>query len=74
MKIPSSEHVIAGVITMSKTDRHSLCQKVCQIISVIPENWHFNSRLVLKATKQLWRVNGMVAEAEIRRWRQFEIW
>ena len=37
--------------TTSKTDRHLLCQKVRQRISVIPENWHFNSRFVLKTTK-----------------------
>ena len=30
---------------------HLLCQKVRQRISVIPENWHFNSRFVLKTTK-----------------------
>ena len=36
---------------MSKVDRHLLCQKVRQSISVIPENWHFNSRFVLKTTK-----------------------
>ena len=35
----------------SKTDRHLLRQKVRQRISVIPENWHFNSRFVLKTTK-----------------------
>ena len=35
----------------SKLDRHLLRQKVCQRISVIPENWHFNSRFVLKTTK-----------------------
>ena len=28
-----------------------LRQKVCQRISVIPENWQFNSRFVLKTTK-----------------------
>ena len=40
---------------MSKTDRHLLRQKVHQRISVMktntlmfPENWHFNSRFVLK--------------------------
>ena len=32
-------------------DRHLLRQKVRQRISVIPENWHFNSRFVLKTTK-----------------------
>ena len=37
--------------TTSKTDRHLLYQKVRQRISVIPENWHFNSRFVLKTTK-----------------------
>ena len=37
----------------SKPDRHLLRQKVCQRISVIPENWHFNSRFVLKTTKTL---------------------
>ena len=36
---------------MSKTERHSLRQKVCQRISVIPENRHLNSRFVLKTTK-----------------------
>ena len=36
---------------MSKIDCHLLCQNVCQRISVIPENWHFNSRFVLKTTK-----------------------
>ena len=36
---------------MSKTDRHLLRQKVCQRISIIPENWHFDSRFVLKTTK-----------------------
>ena len=35
----------------SKIDHHLLRQKVRQRISVIPENWHFNSRFVLKATK-----------------------
>ena len=29
--------------TTSKTDLHLLRQKVCQRISVILENWHFNS-------------------------------
>ena len=37
--------------TMSKMDCHSLRQKVCQRISVIPENWHFYSCFVLKTTK-----------------------
>ena len=32
-------------------DRHLLRQKVHQRISVIPENWHFNSRFVLNTTK-----------------------
>ena len=36
---------------MSKTDHHLLRQKVHQRISVIPENWHFKSRFVLKTTK-----------------------
>ena len=36
---------------MSKTDRQLLRQKVRQRISVIPENWHFNSCFVLKTTK-----------------------
>ena len=43
--------------TTSKTDRHLLRQKVRQRISVMktnalmfPENWHFNSRFVLKTT------------------------
>ena len=36
---------------MSKTDRQLLRQKVRRRISVIPENWHFNSYFVLKATK-----------------------
>ena len=36
---------------MSKTECHSLRQRVCQRISVIPENWHFNSRFVMKTTK-----------------------
>ena len=30
---------------MSKMDHHLLRQKIRQRISVIPENWHFNSRL-----------------------------
>ena len=42
---------IAGVFTTSKTDCHLLCQKVRLRIAVIPENWHFNSRFVLKTTK-----------------------
>ena len=37
--------------TTSKMDCHLLRQRVRQRISVIPENWHFNSRLVLKTTK-----------------------
>ena len=37
--------------TTSKTDHHLLRQKVRQRISVIPENWHFNSRFVLKTAK-----------------------
>ena len=37
--------------TTSKMDRHLLRQKVYQRISVIPENWHFNSRFVLKTKK-----------------------
>ena len=36
---------------MSKMNRQLLRQKVRQRISVIPENWHFNSRFVLKTTK-----------------------
>ena len=32
-------------------DCHLLRQKVCQRISIIPENWHFDSRFVLKTTK-----------------------
>ena len=36
---------------MSETDCHLLHQKVHQKISVIPENWHFNSDFVLKTTK-----------------------
>ena len=32
-------------------DCHLLRQKGSQKISVIPENWHFNSRSVLKITK-----------------------
>ena len=36
---------------MSKTDCHLLRQKVRLRIAVIPENWHFNSRFVLKTTK-----------------------
>ena len=36
---------------MSKTDHHLLRQKVHQRISVIPENWRFNSHFVLKTTK-----------------------
>ena len=36
---------------MSKTDRHLLRQKVGQRISVIPENWHFDTHFVLKTTK-----------------------
>ena len=35
---------------MSKTDCQLLRQKVRLRISVIPENWHFNSRSVLKTT------------------------
>ena len=37
---------------MSKMDRHLLWQNVRQRISVIPENWHFNSRFVLKTKKK----------------------
>ena len=40
-----------SLFTTSKTDRQLLRQKVHQRISVIPENWHFNSRFVLKTTK-----------------------
>ena len=43
---------------MSKKDLHLLCQKVRQRITVMkkthtmfPENWHFNSRFVLKTTE-----------------------
>ena len=36
--------------TTSKPDCHLLTQKILQRISVIPENWHFNSRFVLKPT------------------------
>ena len=36
---------------MSSTDRHFLLQKVRPRISVIPENWHFNSHFVLKTEK-----------------------
>ena len=36
---------------MSKMDRQLLRQKIRQRISVIPENWRFNSRFVLKTTK-----------------------
>ena len=36
---------------MSKMDCQLLHQKVCQRISVIPENWNFSSRFVLKTTK-----------------------
>ena len=36
---------------MSKTDHHLLRQNVRQTISVISENWQFNSRFVLKTTK-----------------------
>ena len=36
---------------MSKTDHYLIRQKVCQRISGIPENWHFNSRFVVKTTK-----------------------
>ena len=36
---------------MSKMNRQLLRQKIRQRISVIPENWHFNSRFVLKTTK-----------------------
>ena len=40
-----------SIFTTSKTDRQLLCQKACQRISVIPENWHFDTRFVMKTTK-----------------------
>ena len=47
------------ILAESKTDHHLLRQKVRQRISVMkekkntmfPENWHYNSRFVLKTTK-----------------------
>ena len=41
-----------SVFATSKMDRQLLRQKVRQRISVIPENWNFNSLSVLKTTKR----------------------
>ena len=40
-----------SIFTTSKMDRQLLCQKVRERISVIPENWHFNSCFVMRTTK-----------------------
>ena len=41
----------AGVFTTAKRDCQLLRQNVHQKISVITDNWQFNSRFVLKTTK-----------------------
>ena len=40
-----------SIFTTSKMDSQLLRQKVRQIISVIPENWHFNSSFVSETKK-----------------------
>ena len=48
---PNQLQIKLDSFTTSETNRHLFRQKVRQRISVIPENWHFNSRFVLKTTK-----------------------